>query len=311
MEVGNKGSDDARPTYWLDACEEDSDLVKLRVENANDDGIFQMQVEDPMVVDCRIEVRNPLNGFNVGSDHETNGSMFVGNGDHINLFCDSPKVNGAPKVGTLSEGFEDDRHRYSQEMSCKRVHNSNGSRDERSNSNWLQGCNRNFGVNGRKRGRECERDRDRNSGGRRRDYYNERRDSRDREWREREAKGYWERERQGSNAIVYRQGLYEVDRNKDASKNEFKKNQACNGRLEKNVVNYKEKNLEEQARQYQLDVLEQAKQRNTIAFLETGAGKTLIAVLLIKSISQRLRQQNRKMLAIFLVPKVPLVYQVH
>jgi endoribonuclease Dicer len=67
---------------------------------------------------------------------------------------------------------------------------------------------------------------------------------------------------------------------------------------------------EEQARQYQLEVLEQAKSRNTIAFLETGAGKTLIAVLLIKSICDKMLKENKKMLAVFLVPKVPLVYQV-
>lgn len=66
---------------------------------------------------------------------------------------------------------------------------------------------------------------------------------------------------------------------------------------------------EEQARHYQLEVLEQAKSRNTIAFLETGAGKTLIAVLLIKSICDKMLKENKKMLAVFLVPKVPLVYQ--
>ncbi|XP_020272095.1 endoribonuclease Dicer homolog 1-like [Asparagus officinalis] len=71
----------------------------------------------------------------------------------------------------------------------------------------------------------------------------------------------------------------------------------------------KEKPAEEQARKYQFDVLEQAKQKNTIAFLETGAGKTLIAVLLIKSLYNDMLKQDRKMLAIFLVPKFPLVYQ--
>lgn len=67
---------------------------------------------------------------------------------------------------------------------------------------------------------------------------------------------------------------------------------------------------EEKARTYQLEVLAQAKMKNTIAFLETGAGKTLIAVLLMKHKYQVLREQGRRMLAVFLVPKVPLVYQV-
>lgn len=136
-----------------------------------------------------------------------------------------------------------------------------------------------------------------------------RRESRDREWRDREAKGYWEREKPGSKEIVYRVGAYESAQNKDANKVESEKNQECNVRVEKNVESNKEKNLEERARHYQLEVLEQAKQKNTIAFLETGAGKTLIAVLLIKSICDRLQQQNKKVLAVFLVPKVPLVYQ--
>ncbi|KAJ7524239.1 hypothetical protein O6H91_18G083200 [Diphasiastrum complanatum] len=65
----------------------------------------------------------------------------------------------------------------------------------------------------------------------------------------------------------------------------------------------------ERARKYQLEVLEQAKVKNTIAFLDTGAGKTLIAVLLMQSKYEQLRRQQRKMAAVFLVPKVPLVYQ--
>lgn len=64
------------------------------------------------------------------------------------------------------------------------------------------------------------------------------------------------------------------------------------------------------AHKYQLDVLEQAKNKNTISFLETGAGKTLIVVLLIKSVCNDLHSQGKKTLAVFLVQKVPLVYQV-
>jgi endoribonuclease Dicer len=71
-----------------------------------------------------------------------------------------------------------------------------------------------------------------------------------------------------------------------------------------------EKEGEEKARTYQLEVLAQAKVKNTIAFLETGAGKTLIAVLLMREKHKVLREQGKRMLAVFLVPKVPLVYQV-
>ncbi|XVF72925.1 hypothetical protein PTKIN_Ptkin12aG0160000 [Pterospermum kingtungense] len=108
--------------------------------------------------------------------------------------------------------------------------------------------------------------------------------------------------------MVFRLGIWEADRYRDG-KATNDKSQECNGKTEKKVEQPKEKLLEEQARQYQLDVLEQAKQKNTIAFLETGAGKTLIAVLLIKSICDDLQKQNGKMLSVFLVPKVPLVYQ--
>jgi len=353
MEDGQKGSDEARPTYWLDACEEDDiipcdfvdfangssnhddiadddnglssgidhilDSIKrgaaLACQNgkeANSNGICIMQVENSVAMNCDVKVEDPINDAQMSIDHGTNGDLLVGNGGQKNGLLDPPKANGAPKVGALEEGFKGDRDHDSEESS-KRAHSSSCARDERSYLSLGQSCNRDWGSNARKRGREWDengrRDRDKDRD-RRRDYYSGRRESRDREWREREAKGYWEREKPGSKEIVYRIGLYEADRNRDGNKVEPKKNQEFNGKMEKNEVNNKEKNLEEQARQYQLDVLEQAKQKNTIAFLETGAGKTLIAVLLMKSIRHRLQLQNKKMLAIFLVPKVPLVYQV-
>uniref|UniRef100_A0A803NSH9 Endoribonuclease Dicer homolog 1 n=1 Tax=Cannabis sativa TaxID=3483 RepID=A0A803NSH9_CANSA len=153
-----------------------------------------------------------------------------------------------------------------------------------------------------------DRDRDRDSF-RRKEHYNNnnnRRDGRERDLRDREVKGYWERDKSGSNDLVFRHGAYEVDRE---AKVVIDKSQDSNGKEESKSEETKEKIPEEQVRQYQLDVLEQAKKKNTIAFLETGAGKTLIAVLLIKSLSCDMQKQNKKMLAIFLVPKVPLVYQ--
>lgn len=125
----------------------------------------------------------------------------------------------------------------------------------------------------------------------------------------REARGYWEREKE-TNELVFRVGSWESCRNRDDKVNSQKSNKCAGSSEEKKADEPKEKLPEEQARQYQLDVLEQAKKRNTIAFLETGAGKTLIAVLLMRSVSTELQKQNKKMLAVFLVPKVPLVYQV-
>ncbi|XP_068331101.1 endoribonuclease Dicer homolog 1-like [Pyrus communis] len=127
--------------------------------------------------------------------------------------------------------------------------------------------------------------------------------------RDREAKGYWERDKLGTIELVFRLGTYEPDHNKEGRIADVK-NKECNGKADKKPEEVKEKTPEEQVRKYQLDVLEQSKKRNTIAFLETGAGKTLIAVLLMQSVCNDMQQkQNKKMLSVFIVPKVPLVYQ--
>ncbi|EHA54708.1 dicer-like protein 1 [Pyricularia oryzae 70-15] len=66
-------------------------------------------------------------------------------------------------------------------------------------------------------------------------------------------------------------------------------------------------------REYQIELFERAKQKNTIAVLDTGTGKTLIAILLIRHIIELelgARWQGReKRITFFLVDKVALVRQ--
>ncbi|CAI7569619.1 unnamed protein product [Penicillium glandicola] len=66
-------------------------------------------------------------------------------------------------------------------------------------------------------------------------------------------------------------------------------------------------------REYQIELFERARARNTIAVLDTGSGKTLVAVLLLKHILQiELNQRAngiKPRVAFFLVDSVTLVFQ--
>ena len=60
-------------------------------------------------------------------------------------------------------------------------------------------------------------------------------------------------------------------------------------------------------RRYQEEIFVKAQQRNVIAVLDTGSGKTLICAMLIKWIAAQ--EKSQKKVVVFLVPKVPLVEQ--
>ncbi|KAG2272796.1 hypothetical protein Bca52824_067351 [Brassica carinata] len=62
------------------------------------------------------------------------------------------------------------------------------------------------------------------------------------------------------------------------------------------------------ARSYQVEALEKAMKRNTIVYLETGSGKTLIAIMLLRSYAYLFRKPS-PCFSVFLVPQVVLVTQ--
>ncbi|KAJ9053924.1 Dicer-like protein 1 [Entomophthora muscae] len=68
-------------------------------------------------------------------------------------------------------------------------------------------------------------------------------------------------------------------------------------------------------RQYQIELLDRALEKNVISVLETGAGKTLVAVMLIKEMIKRQLDEKKAnpahphRVAVFLVNLVPLVFQ--
>lgn len=279
--VGENNEAELKPSYWLDACEDIScdDLISSELVSLGSDVIKEDGSLDPCFFD------GVLDNLPTNVKIETN----LSNKPSENKVLDSN--NGSHKV----RGYDDNQEK---ERFGKRARvdglSSCSSRDVKERPL-------------RKRGRDYEendrRDRDRSSVRRKGEYGNNgRRGSKDMEWRE--GRGYWERDRLGTNDMVFRQGPWEGSCNRDV-KASVEKEQ---GEVKKEE-DLKKSAPKEHARKYQLDVLEQAKSKNTIAFLETGAGKTLIAVLLIKSVCNDMLKQGKKMLAVFLVPKVPLVYQ--
>ncbi|KAL1892497.1 Dicer-like protein 1 [Sporothrix stenoceras] len=71
----------------------------------------------------------------------------------------------------------------------------------------------------------------------------------------------------------------------------------------------------ESPRDYQIELFEKAKQKNIIAVLDTGSGKTLIAALLLRHMIERELEDRknglRERVSFFLVDKVALVFQQH
>ncbi|KAG6470262.1 hypothetical protein ZIOFF_071327 [Zingiber officinale] len=67
--------------------------------------------------------------------------------------------------------------------------------------------------------------------------------------------------------------------------------------------------LETFARSYQLEVLEKANKENMIIFLETGYGKTVIAVMLLRSYAFTIRKPSQH-IVVFIVLTIILVTQV-
>ncbi|KAH0969725.1 hypothetical protein GBA52_028321 [Prunus armeniaca] len=61
---------------------------------------------------------------------------------------------------------------------------------------------------------------------------------------------------------------------------------------------------------YETNVYEVAKMRNTIAVVETGSGKDMVAAMLINDIGQAIKSSGaKKKLIVFLTPTVHLVHQ--
>ncbi|XP_061359208.1 endoribonuclease Dicer homolog 1 isoform X1 [Gastrolobium bilobum] len=333
-QVGHRSS----PSYWLDACEDIScDFIDFDVSSIVSEQPDSTSNQDFFGGIDRIldSIKNggglpldvePNSNSNVTAAAEAGGGggggvsltpiANAGSNGTLEIHDRNGESNGFHKPSNGIEGEENgvqspnrgrDLHDVDGEERCKKRARFGNYKNESQRQHYYygrvnyQGKDRERSFSNRKRPRDRDEiDRRDKDCVRKREHCG-RRDVR-------EQRGYWERDKSGSNDIVFRLGPWEADRNREEKMvNDTK--QESNGKLDKQSEDAKERVPEEKARQYQLDVLEQAKQKNTIAFLETGAGKTLIAVLLIKSIHESLQKQDKKMLAVFLVPKVPLVYQ--
>lgn len=263
-------------SYWLDACEDIGDLVELGGGH-DDEGGLAAAGDFFGGIDHILDSFKSGDGLprpaGVSGAEASNGPAPARAGP---AHCSGPAPAKRPRVGDRRQPYQG-RERIGGPRKRGR--------------DWDEGD---------RRFRDCVRRKDHRSGnGTFR--------------RDREPNGYWERDKAGSSEMVFRHGAYEARDPRGGTGSE-RGGRDFDGKQEGNKAEEAKERAagppEEKVRQYQLDVLEQAKQKNTIAFLETGAGKTLIAVLLIKSLNDDLQKQGKKLLSVFLVPKVPLVYQV-
>lgn len=311
---------DGKSSYWLDACEDvscDDYVVEFVGDSSVSGAVTQTETQvkchdagffggriDQILDSLQNGVEDSPAPINAVHDSCSPAQQALPKERQSGFRSESVNSNGKSTPGgrnTFKNGDVDKVKRAREFNDIDQRHEKKARGSDSRGGNRIQDRvserKRNYGsddmeMDGRPRGQVRRRERD--NPGKRKD-----KDSQ-------EARGYWERDR-GTNELVFRKGSWENIEEKARTQIIEK----LKGASEENGTDeQKEKLPEEQARRYQLDVLEQAKKRNTIAFLETGAGKTLIAVLLMKSVSMQLQKQNKKMLSVFLVPKVPLVYQV-
>ncbi|PHT40718.1 hypothetical protein CQW23_19572 [Capsicum baccatum] len=96
----------------------------------------------------------------------------------------------------------------------------------------------------------------------------------------------------------------------EKQENPLKRNfEEFSSQVEQMDVDKKKKTEEFIPREYQVKVFKVAMRRNTIAVLDTGAGKTNIAVMMIREIGKTLMNDDEKKFIVFLAPTVHLVHQ--